>query len=247
MVPSTPKKRKLSDAAHPPSTPPSARSAKSDSPYRKRVGGSASVVKAMPTLETRVCTALSCSLLSLRRIKVVEPLPYGYRTCLLDTAIDRLNVAVNFSRPDSAYYSISKLPTVLSWGPGNGTSVSTDESRFIIQAGVKVRVLILGEVTKAFLRGTAKNRGSCSLNVTPLFKADADRLENLVKGLSTSSKGVSRLGLVYSLSHSCLAKAAPSEISTTGIMVSNSIGVVSDFPWPRAYAVTLSIASQASR
>ena len=65
VVPSTPKKRKLSDAAHPPSTPPSARSAKSDSPYRKRAGGSASVVKAMPTLEPRVCIGLSYSVLIL--------------------------------------------------------------------------------------------------------------------------------------------------------------------------------------
>ena len=99
-------------------------------------------------------------------------------------------MAVLFSRPRSAYYSISQLPTVLTWGAGNGTSVSTDDSRFIIQDGERVRLLIIGEVTKAFLRGTAKNRGSCSLNVVPLFKADCNRLEDLVKGFSTSSKGM---------------------------------------------------------
>ena len=58
-VPSTPKKRKLSDAASGPSTPPSVRSSKSDSPYRTRVGGVASVVKAVGTLTPRV--RLFCS------------------------------------------------------------------------------------------------------------------------------------------------------------------------------------------
>ena len=134
-----------------------------------------------------VSTSL-CDESGLYSTKIIESLPYGFRPCLSDNIVDRLNVAVKFSRPGSAYYSISQLPTVLTWGPGNGTSVSTDDSRFIIQAGARVRILIIGEVTKSFLRGTTKNRGSCSLNVTPLFTCDADRLESLVRGFSTSSK-----------------------------------------------------------
>ena len=106
---------------------------------------------------------------------------------------------MKLSRPLSAYYSISQLPTVLTWGPGNGTSVSTDESRFIIQAGDKVRVLIVGEITKSFLRGTAKNRGSCSINIAPLLKAEADRLDNLIKGFSTSSKRKSLAAILRAL------------------------------------------------
>ena len=87
------------------------------------------------------------------------------------------------------------LPTVLTWGPGNGSSLPTDESRFIVQGSEIVKVLFIGEVTKTFLRGTSTNRGSCSLNVLPLFKAEAERLEDLVKGFATSSKG-----LLWSLS-----------------------------------------------
>ena len=121
-------------------------------------------------------------------MQTIEPLPYGFRDCLSDATVDRLNVAVNLCLAGSAYYSISQLPTVLTWGSGTGTSIPTDNSRFIVQGELRVRVLIIGEVTKTFLRGTAKNRGSCSLNVKPLFKAEADRLEDLVKGFSTSSK-----------------------------------------------------------
>ena len=59
-----------------------------------------------------------------------------------------------------------------------------------MQGKTKVKLLIIGEVAKSFLRGTEKNRGSCSLNVKPLFQGEAERLEELVKGFSNSSKGV---------------------------------------------------------
>ena len=55
VVPSTPKKRKLSVGKSAASTPPSAKSSKSDSPYRMRAGGTATLAKASPTLEARVC------------------------------------------------------------------------------------------------------------------------------------------------------------------------------------------------
>ena len=108
-----------------------------------------------------------------------------------DGAVDRANKAVKLKRPELSFYSIAQLPSALTWGPGNGTSVPTDDSRFMLEGKTRIRVLIVGEVTKSFLRGTANNRGSCSLNVIPLFQAEADRLDDLVKGFSTSSKGLS--------------------------------------------------------
>ena len=101
-----------------------------------------------------------------------------------------MNNAVGLNKPDFAFYSISMLPTVLAWGAGNGTSMPTDDSRYVVQGDARVKVLFIGEVTKSFLRGTATNRGSCSLNVLPLFKAEAERLDDLVKGFATSSKGL---------------------------------------------------------
>lgn len=124
-------------------------------------------------------------------IQAVIPLTHGYRKDLTDVTIDRLNVAVNLYRPNQGYYSVSKLPSLLTWGPGNGSSLPTDNSRYITEASSsRTRVLIIGEVTKAFLRGTETNRGSCSINVAPLFTADAERLADLVQGFSTSSKGL---------------------------------------------------------
>ena len=152
-------------------------------------------------------------------------------------------MAVKLNVPGSAYYSISQLPTVLSWGPGNGTSVSTDDSRFIIQAGMKVRVLIIGEVTKAFLRGTTTNRGSCSLNIAPIFPAEAERLDNLVKGFSTSSKSTCITCSISPGAHPFLVKAVKSEDPKSGFMVSNSIGVVCPFVLP-PLPLTLKIMTQ---
>ena len=101
-----------------------------------------------------------------------------------------MNVAVNMSKPELSYYSISKLPSTLTWGAGNGTSLPSDDSRFIVEGKTRVRVLIIGEVSKCFLRGTSNNRGSCSLNVVPLYQAEVERLDDLVRGFSTSSKGL---------------------------------------------------------
>ena len=117
-------------------------------------------------------------------------MPYGFRDCLSDGVVDRINHAVKLDRPDLAWYSIAHLPSVLAWGPGNGTSVPTDDSRFIMQGTTRMRVLIVGQVAKAYLRGTERNRGSCSLNVVPLFEAETERLEELLKGFSSSSKGM---------------------------------------------------------
>ena len=122
------------------------------------------------------------------------------------------------------------LPAVLAWGPGNGSTIATDESRFVVESKGMVRVLIIGEVAKCFLRGTSTNRGSCSLNVLPIFQAELERMENLVKGFATSSKGLLLPFLSIRCSHSsCFisVKAMTSDLHKTGVMVSAAIGVVS--------------------
>ena len=158
----------------------------------------------------------------------VQPLPYGFLDCLSDDVVDRINQAVKLNRSDVFYYSIANLPSVLTWGAGLGTSVPTDDSRFIMQGKGKVKILIIGRVTKSYLRGTERNRGSCSLNVVPLFEAERERLDDLVKGFSSSSKGVSICSArSYPVANLVTVKGADLDISKSGIMVSNSIGVVS--------------------
>ena len=157
-------------------------------------------------------------------------MPYGIRKCLPDHVVDRLNNAVTLCKPDLAFYSISMLPTVLAWGPGEGTSIPTDESRFVVEPKGVVRVLLIGEVTKSFLRGTSTNRGSCSLNILPIFQAERERVEDLVKGFATSSKGLLFPFWTVRDAHSSrflLVKAMKSDISKAGVMVSAAIGVVS--------------------
>ena len=151
----------------------------------------------------------------------------GVRECLSDDALARMNVAVNLNKPELSYYSISKLPSTLTWGPGNGTSLPSDDSRFMVEGKVRVRVLIIGEVSKCFLRGTSNNRGSCSLNVVPLYQAEVDRLDDLIRGFSTSSKGLCQPVSFRVCSHITLVKAMkPEEMSKAGVMISAAIGVV---------------------
>ena len=95
-----------------------------------------------------------------------------------------------------------------------------------MQGKTKVKVLIIGEVTKSFLRGTERNRGSCSLNVIPLFQGEVERLEELVRGFSSSSKGKCLVPSCPTIIDEYIVKAATSETANSGFMVSDSIGIV---------------------
>lgn len=50
--------------------------------------------------------------------------------------------------------------------------------------------MVIGELSSAFLHGNANNGGTASIRVKPLLLSDGLRMDSLVEGFSTSSRGM---------------------------------------------------------
>ncbi|KAK7685963.1 hypothetical protein QCA50_010773 [Cerrena zonata] len=131
------------------------------------------------------------------QVRVPRQVPYGVRHYVSDEVVDRINRAIAYRHNKPITYAASAFPKTFQWGPpsvkGREDVADTEDlSNYVTQGSQMVRIMVIGELCSAFLTGNSNNGGTASIRVKPLLLSDGLRMDDLVKGFSTSSRA--RLG-----------------------------------------------------